>query len=266
MNGRVTLASGVVLNTQVDGEEGAPWLVLSNSLGSNLSMWDPQMALLTTTYRVLRYDTRGHGGSEAPPGPYGFDDLVADVLWLMDAQGIENAAFMGLSMGGMTGLGLALDHADRVSRVVCADGRADAPEPFRAMWDQRIAAVEAGGLEAIADGTLATWLTEGWRADHPAETQAIRDMVTGNDATGYIACCQALKGLDYLRRLGAAKVPVLYVGGAEDKGAPPEVMRAMAAVTPGAEYRVIPGAAHVANINAPAEFNAAIADFLGLTT
>lgn len=264
MNGRVTLRTEIKLNTQVDGDEGLPWIILSNSLGANLSMWEPQIPLLTQSYRVLRYDTRGHGSSDAPSGPYSFDDLLGDVMQLMDAFGIETSAFMGLSLGGMTGLGLAIHHSDRISRVVCADARADAPEPFRDMWDQRMAAVEAGGLDAIADGTLATWFTEDWRTSHPDEAAAIRKMVTSNDADGYIACCLALKELDYLKSLGQAKSPIFYVGGSDDMGAAPEVMQAMADATPGGAYRKIPGAAHVSNINAPAAFNAAISEFLGL--
>lgn len=264
MSGRIALASGLTLNTCVDGAEGNPWLVLSNSLGANLSMWDPQIAFLTQKYRVLRYDTRGHGGSDTPAEPYAFTDLVADVIGLMDAVGIETAAFMGLSMGGMTGLGLSLDHGDRISRVVCADGRADAPEPFRAMWDGRIAAVEENGLAGILDGTLATWFTETWRDANPDGVGAVRAMILGNDPSGYIACCKALKGLDYLRRMSEAKVPVLYVGGSDDKGAAPDVMRAMAAATRGSAFHEVPDAAHIANMNQPEAFNAAIADFLGL--
>ncbi len=255
---------GYALNCQVDGPEGADWIVLSNSLGANLTMWDDQIPFLTQRFRVLRYDTRGHGGSDAPPGPYSFDDLTGDVIRLMDHFEIGTAAFMGLSMGGMTGLGLAIDHADRVSRVVCADGRADAPEPFRAMWDQRIENVETGGLEAIADGTLASWLTEDWREANPDRVAAIREMVLNNDQQGYIACCLALKELDYLRRLGDAKAPIHFVGGRQDMGAAPEVMQAMADATPSGVYVPIENAAHVANINAPEAFNAAIREFLGL--
>jgi 3-oxoadipate enol-lactonase len=264
MSGRVALANGVTLNTAIDGPEDGPWIVLSNSLGANLSMWDPQIPFLTRKYRVLRYDQRGHGASDTPPGPYTFDDLVGDVIALMDHFGIERAPFMGLSKGGMTGLGLALAHPGRMERVVCADGRADAPEPFRAMWDDRIAKVEAGGMAGIVEFTLGTWLTEDWRAAHPAETEAVRQMVLGTDTAGYIACCRALQGLDYLRHLGEATVPILYVGGTEDKGAAPEVMRAMAEATPGGRYIEIPGAAHVANINAPEAFDAAVAEFLGI--
>lgn len=263
MSGKVALSSGLTLNTAVDGPEGKDWIVLSNSLGANLTMWEPQIELLTRRYRVLRYDTRGHGASDAPEGPYDFAELVADVVALMDAHDIGKAAFMGLSMGGMTGLGLALDHPERVSRVVCADGRADAPEPFRAMWDQRMAVVKEKGLAGIVDGTLGSWFTEAWREAHPDEVADIRSMVLGNDPAGYIACCQALKRLDYLRHLGKVTVPILFVGGSEDKGANPDVMRQMAAATPGGAFGEVPDAAHVANINQPEAFNACIAEFLG---
>lgn len=262
MTGRVDVGSGVAINTRVDGDAGKPWIVLSNSLGANLSMWEDQIGVLSETHRILRYDTRGHGASDTPEGPYGFDDLVGDVLGVMAAHGIETADFMGLSMGGMTGLGLALDHPGRFRRVICADGRADAPQGFRDMWDQRIAAVEAGGLAAIVEGTLASWLTEDWRAAHPARVEAVREMVLGNDPSGYVSCCKALKELDYLRRLGDVTIPVRYVGGARDMGAAPEVMQAMADATPGGIYVSIPDAAHVANINAPQAFNAAVVEFL----
>ncbi|WP_420011521.1 3-oxoadipate enol-lactonase [Tateyamaria sp.] len=261
----MSLASGVTLNTAIDGQ-GAdkPWIILSNSLGANLAMWEPQIAFLTSKYQVLRYDTRGHGASEAPDGPYVMSDLVADVIGLMDAKGIETAEFMGLSMGGMTGLGLALQHGDRITRVVCADGRADAPEPFRDMWDQRIAAVFENGLDGIADGTLMTWFTEDWRTNNPIELAGIKSMILGNDPAGYIACCKALKGLDYLKDLGTVTIPVLFVGGSDDKGAAPGVMQAMADATPGGVFHEVADAAHVANINQPDAFNKAVAGFLGL--
>jgi 3-oxoadipate enol-lactonase len=253
----------VTLNTQVDGPEGAPWIVLSNSLGASLEMWDPQIATLTKAFRVLRYDTRGHGNSSVPPGPYTFEQLKADVIGLMDAHGIEKAAFMGLSLGGMTGLGLGLAHPDRFDRIICADARADAPDGFRAMWNDRIARVQAGGAEAIADMTLDIWFTADWRDANPTELAAIREMVVATPADGYVGCCEALKTLDYLRHLGGMTVPTFFVGGDVDKGAAPEVMQAMADSTPGGKFVAIPGAAHVANINAPEAFDAAIGSFLG---
>ncbi|NKB29207.1 MAG: 3-oxoadipate enol-lactonase [Rhodobacteraceae bacterium] len=257
-------AGDVTLNTRVDGPDGAPWIVLSNSLGASLEMWDPQIAALTQRYRVLRYDTRGHGNSAVPPGPYSFDQLTGDVTLLMDAMGIATASFMGLSLGGMTGLGLALAHPDRFERIICADARADAPEGFRAMWDDRIAKVKAGGPEAIADMTLATWFTDDWRAENPDYAGTIRTMVVATPQDGYIACCEALKTLDFLRHLDRITIPTLFVGGSDDKGAAPDVMQAMADATPGARYIEVPSAAHVANINAPDAFNAAIRPFLGI--
>ncbi len=254
----------IKLNRRVDGPEGAPWLILSNSLGATLAMWDPQIEFLTQKYRVLRYDSRGHGGSDAPEGAYSFDQLTGDVIDLMDGMGIEKARFMGLSKGGMTGLGLALQHPDRIERVICADARADAPDGFRNMWDERMAKVREGGLEAIADGTLASWMTPDWHEANPEASAGIRAMVTSNNPDGYIGCCLALKELDYLRHLGGITIPVLYVGGDKDMGAAPEVMQAMADATPGGVYVQVANAAHVANINRPEDFNAAIAPFLGL--
>lgn len=253
---------GHSLAVQIDGPENAPWIVLSNSLGATMQMWDPQVAFLAQKYRILRYDTRGHGKSDAPEGPYAFAGLNRDVIALLDYHDIETASFMGLSMGGMTGLGLALDHSDRFERIVCADGRADAPEGFRANWDDRIAKVRSGGLEAIVDGTLQSWFTENWRVAQPDQLSDLRMMVLSNNPAGYIACCQALKELDYLRYLGGISTPLLYVGGEFDMGAAPAVMQEMADNTPGGRYVSVPNAAHVANINAPLAFNKAISEFL----
>jgi 3-oxoadipate enol-lactonase len=237
-------------------------MILSNSLGATTAMWQPQIDALTGNYRVLRYDTRGHGQSDTPRGDWTFDDLCADVIALMDHLGIGTCDFIGLSMGGMTGLGLALSHPDRVTRVICADARADAPPPFRAMWDERIAKVKQGGLSAIVDATLASWFTADWLAHNPQLADGVREMVLSNPAEGYVACCHALKTLDYLRHLDRMTVPVLYVGGDQDKGAAPAVMRDMADRTPGGRYVAIRDAAHVANLNQPETFNAAITEFL----
>lgn len=250
------------LHTRVDGMEGAPWIVLSNSLGSTHRMWDDQMDLLTRKYRVLRYDHRGHGESEVPGEYFRWDDLVDDVLRLMDEHEIDHADYMGLSMGLMTGLGLGIHHGDRFGRLVLCDGRADAPEGFRAMWDQRIAAIEAGGVEAIADTVIGTWLTEDWRAMHTERTAEIRAMMVATPKAGYLACCRCLKTLDYIGDLGKIGNETLCITGSVDPGAPPEVVEAIANAIPNARYVEIEGAAHIANINRPEAFNAAIADFL----
>lgn len=257
--------SGHRLWTRIDGADGAPWIVLANSLGSDHTMWDPQIEMLTRRYRVLRFDTRGHGKSETPPGEWAMADLESDTLALMDAHGIDTADYMGLSLGGMVGLGLALRAPQRFGRMVVADGRADAPEAFLANWDNRIAKVQAEALAGIVEMTLQTWFTPDWIAANPETVERVRAMVLGNDATGYIRCCGALKGLDYLRHLGKVTIPILYVVGDVDKGAAPEVMREMAEATPGSRLDVIDEAAHISNMNNPAGFNRAVGAFLGLT-
>ncbi|WP_164730562.1 3-oxoadipate enol-lactonase [Pelagibacterium montanilacus] len=259
---RVALPDGVSLNTRVDGPEGGPWIILSNSLGANLAMWDGQMDMLTRKYRVLRYDQRGHGASDAPTGRYSFDLMVADVIALMDHYGIEKADWLGLSMGAMTGMGLAIHHPDRFGKMILADGRAVATDGYKAMWDQRVQAIGEGGLEAVVEGSLGLWLTESWRKANPEATDACRAMILATPPEGYIASCYALRELDYLKDLGDLTLPVLYICGAEDHGAPPEEMQEMAKATPGSKYAEIPCAAHVANINQPKAFNAAVASFL----
>lgn len=261
---RVELATGVTLNTRIDGPDGAPWIILSNSLGADLRMWDGQIDLLTRRFRVLRYDQRGHGQSDVPAGPYSFPVLVADVIAMMDHFGIETADWLGLSMGAMTGMGLAINHGDRFDRMVFADARSVATDAYKAMWDTRVANVKAGGVEAIADASLGLWFTERFRAANPEETAAARAMIVGTSDAGYIASCFALRELDYFNDLPKIASPVLYLCGGKDKGAPPEEMREMASVTPGAIYVEIPDAGHVANINQPDAFNAALTEFFDL--
>ena len=255
-------SGGISLSAQVDGSEGKPWLLLGNSLAADLTMWDDQIALLTRTHRVIRYDTRGHGQSDAPGGPYDFPMLVADMAAVLDHFGADRADVMGLSLGGMTALGLGLTHPDRVRRLVVCDARADGPAPFVASWDDRIAAITANGLPAVLDGTLARWFTP---ACPPEVVQRAAAMILATPPAGYIGCAQALKTLDYLKDLGQMRPSVLYICGAEDLGAPKEAMAAMAAATPHASLTVLPGLAHIPNMENPAVFGAALAPWLGET-
>ncbi|HEY0354063.1 MAG TPA: alpha/beta fold hydrolase [Enterovirga sp.] len=257
--------AGGRLFTRVDGDEVRPWIVLSNSLAADHTMWDPQMALLTQCYRVLRYDTRGHGRSDAPPAPYSFGDLVGDVLAVMDHHGVERAAYMGLSLGGMTGLGVALAHPGRLSALVCCDARADNPEPFVKSWDDRIAVVDQKGTDGLVAGTIERWLTPDFRAAHPEEEAKLAAMIRATKPEGYKGCAAALKTLNYLKDLGRIGVPTLYVVGAEDSGAPVPVMQAMADATPGGKLAIVPDAAHIANVNNPDGFAGAISAFLSLS-
>lgn len=257
---RVEVASGNArLSVLVEGDAGKPWLLVSNSLATDLSMWDAQMPLLLETHRVIRYDTRGHGESNAPEGPYSFDMLVADMAAILDHVGAERTDVMGLSLGGMTALGLGLKHPQRVGRMIVCDARADNPPPFVASWDERITAIEKGGTAAIAEGTLGRWFT-------PACDAQIRDkarrMILATSKAGYIGCARALQGLDYLKDLPDMRPPVLYVVGAEDQGAPKDVMAAMAGATPRSEFVALPGLAHIPNMEGPDAFAKAVAPWL----
>ncbi|MHB2166378.1 3-oxoadipate enol-lactonase [Alsobacter sp. R-9] len=255
---------GTGIACTVSGAEGAPWIVLSHSLGATSSMWDPQMPLLERHFRVLRYDTRGHGASEAPPGAYCFGDLTGDVIAVMDRFDIRHATFMGLSLGGMTALGLALAHPGRFERIVCCDARADAPPAFQASWVERLAAVDAGGLAAIVEGTMERWFAADWRSANPAMLQRFRDEFVATPVAGYRGCVGAIRTLDYLRSLGSIRIPTLYVCGSEDAGAPVGTMKAMAVATPGARLEVIEGGAHLPNVDRTDSFNRAVAGFLGI--
>ena len=170
---------GAKLFTRIDGADrgDAPWLVLSNSLAADHTMWDPQIPLLTSRYRVLRYDTRGHGRSDAPAGPYSFAMLVDDVVRIMDHHGVGKATFMGLSLGGMIGLGLAIEHGGRIDKLVCCDARADAPEPYVKAWDERLAVIDKEGLRGILQATVERWLVASFRAAHPEVVAKVERMI-----------------------------------------------------------------------------------------
>jgi 3-oxoadipate enol-lactonase len=257
-------SNGTELAYRVDGPASAPWLVVSNSLASDHRMWAPQLKALAAHHQVVRFDTRGHGKSAAPDGPYSLDLLVADVVGLMDALDIEHADYLGLSLGGMVGLGLALDHPDRVKRLICCAARADAPDDFAAAWAARIDLVEQHGMGVLVEPTMERWFTPSFLAsqNNAAVTDLVRHMITTTSVVGYCGCAAALPGLNYGSRLGEIEPPVLYVAGATDVGAPAEVMSEMAAATPGSKLEVIEPAAHLVNLEQPERFTELALSFL----
>lgn len=262
--GTVLGAAGNAIAYSIDGPAGAPFLVLSNSLATDRRMWQPQLAAFAKDRRVLRYDTRGHGKSAVVDASYGFKDLAADVVRLMSALDIETADFVGLSLGGMTGLALAVHFPERMSRVICCDARADAPDPYKAMWDGNIARLKEGGVAALCNPTAERWFTEGFRTD-PANAQTmalVKDMIMGTPDTGYARTAECLKALDLLPHLGKIDRPTHFIVGDKDPAAPLAVMQAMADATPGAALSVIPDAAHLSNMEQPAEFSETVLKFL----
>jgi 3-oxoadipate enol-lactonase len=254
--------NGAKLEVTVDGDAGKPWLVLSNSLACTYDSWRFQLPALTGAYRVLRYNTRGHGGSSAPKGPYSLDILVSDVVGLMDHFKIAQADVVGLSMGGMTMMGLAIGHPDRVRRLICCDARSDAPPPFVSSWDDRTAAIKkAGGMKGILDLTLERWFTAEFREKHPEIVNEAGEMLLATNVEGYTACAEALKRLAYKPHLHEIKAPSLFLAGAQDMAAPSAVMREMATLAGGDFVEVDPGA-HICTMENPEGFNRTVAGWL----
>ncbi|WP_233509845.1 3-oxoadipate enol-lactonase [Actinomadura craniellae] len=246
------------LHHRVDGPDGAPVLVLGPSLGSTLELWDPQLPVLAESWRVIRYDLRGHGGSEVVPGPATLADLAGDVLALLDGLGVERFAAAGISLGGAISVTLALAVPDRVGALAMCCSAARFGEP--AMWHDRAAAVRAQGMDGIAEGARGRWFTP---AADPAVADAAIAMIRGIDPEGYATCCEALADYDVTADLPAVAAPTLVLAGAADPAVPEPVARALAGGIPGARLTVLPGAAHLANLERPVEFTAALAAHLG---
>jgi len=255
-------ANGIAFNYESEGPAGAPWLVFSNSLATNLSMWDPQAADLRRSFRLLRYDQRGHGATDAPAGRYTYATLVADALALLDALDIERPHFCGLSMGGATALGLAELHPDRVDRVVVADSPAMSTPATAQQWEERIAAAHSGGMEALVESTMARWFPPETHAANPPHLEKVRQMIRATPVNGFIGCAAALADHDYNTAVGAVTRPVLFIAGSKD-GVTPAAMKDMNARLQGSRYVELEGAGHISNLDRPVEFTKAAREFLG---
>ncbi|MGO1072435.1 3-oxoadipate enol-lactonase [Lysobacter sp. CA199] len=247
------------LHYRIDGYEGRPWLTLCNSLGTDLHMWDPNIDALRAQFRVLRYDRRGHGGSTAPPGPYSAADLGRDVLALFDALHIERSHFCGLSIGGLTGQWLGLHAADRLDRLILCSTAAKIGTA--AIWQERIAQVQAQGLSSLVDGTVQRWFEPSFVAAHPALTARIAAAFLSTSPQAYIGCCHALAETDFRERLAQLAVPTLALAGSDDPVTPPADLRFIAERVVHGEFAQLPGR-HIFNWHDPAAFNVAALAFL----
>jgi 3-oxoadipate enol-lactonase len=253
-------ANGIDIRYEISGS--GPCVVFAHSLGSDLSIWESQKSALAPRRTVLRYDIRGHGGSKAPAGAYDFDLLAADVIGLLDALKIERASFVGISLGGMIGQALALAAPQRLDRLVLADTTGRYPPEAQATWPERICQIEAAGLEPLVGPTLERWFTAPYRAAHPEVAERIGNIIRATPVAGYVGCCHAIAALDFLDRVKAVQVPTLVLVGEQDAGTPPAMARELAAAIPGARLEIIPGAAHLSNIEQSAIFNRMLAAFL----
>lgn len=256
----VEARDGCRLRTRVDGDPQAPPLLLINSLGCDLTMWDGQLPRWTTTHRVIRYDQRGHGGSDAPPGPYTIEQLGADTLVVLDGYGTGRADVCGISLGGLVGLWLGAKEPKRVGRLVLADtaGRVGTEQA----WRDRAATVRGQGMNAVTDLVLERFFSPQFRARRSAALAQVEAGLRAMSAEGYAAACDALAVAD-LRHLAAdVEAPVLVVVGTADVATPPENARALRDALPDATLVEIPDAGHLANLEAPELFTDVVHDFL----
>ena len=261
MEGDIT-ANGVRLHYRIDGPEDGVPLVLSNSLATTLHMWDGQMAALTDHYRVLRYDKRGHGNSEAKDETIEIRTLADDAVALAEALGFTGGHFCGLSIGGMTGQAIGLYHPTAFrSLALCATASA-IPKEMHPIWDGRIAAVRRDGMDPMVAPTLDRWFTESYRARAETDLASVGDMIRGTSTIGYIRCSEAIMRLDYTDQLGSITTPTIVVPGEFD----PSLTLAMSEVIhdriPGSELAPVKGAAHLCNIQDPPQFNAILRAWL----
>lgn len=253
--------NGIRFNCRVEGRRQGPWLVLSNSLATNLSMWDGQIARWAGSYRILRYDQRGHGGTNVLSESCTFDELIDDVVGLFRAFGIESAAFAGVSMGGITGLGLAARYPRLIDRLVACDCPWVAAPGTAALWEERIAAVRTQGMHAMVQPTIQRWFRPAFLAANSPVLERVRGMIATTLPAGYIACANALQNFDYREASAAITVPTLLVVGAHD-GVLPQTMREMQQAIRGSQFVEIAEAGHLPNVEQPEAFERATAKFL----
>jgi 3-oxoadipate enol-lactonase len=243
----------------LEGQSGAPALVLSNSLGTNYSMWDPQLPELRKKLRVLRYDTRGHGQSSLTPGPYSIEQLGKDVIALLDASDLDRVHFCGLSMGGMTGMWLGVNAPERLNKLVLCNTAAKIGTPE--VWNARIEAVRKNGMKSVASAVVERWFSPAFREKAPATVSSTLKMLEESNPEGYATCCAAVRDFDFREQLSRIRVPVLVIAGAHDPATPPVDGRFLADQIQGARYAEL-NAAHLSNIEDQDRFNREVIAFL----
>ena len=256
-------ANGIETNYALDGPAGAPVVTLSHSLATDFSMWDPQLDALRARYRVLRYETRGHGATEAPGGAYTLDQLAEDARQLLQALGISRTHWVGLSMGGMIGQTLALKHPELFASLSLCDTSSRIPPEAKPLWDERIHTAETKGMDPLVEGTLSRWFTAPFKEKGGPVVETVRQMIKSTPPAGYIGCCQAISGLNLTDRIGAIRVPTMIIVGEDDQGTPVAASKVMNEQIKGSELVILKSAAHLSNMEQPEAFTRALTGFLG---
>jgi 3-oxoadipate enol-lactonase len=250
---------GCQIHVEIAGSETAPALMLSNSLGTDLHMWDDQAQEFAKHFRLIRYDRRGHGKSEVPRGPYSFDRLGRDILAVLDALDIKKVNWCGLSMGGMDGQWLGANAADRVEKLVLSNTHFYYAD--KTPWQDRIKFVTEKGLEALVDANMQRWFTEGFRKSHPQTIARMKKMLVATKVPGYVACCEAVRDMDFRASNPSISAPTLVIVGAQDAATPPAAGEAIQKQIKGAKL-VSLEAAHISNVEQPRAFTDAVLNFL----
>jgi 3-oxoadipate enol-lactonase len=252
-------ADGCTIHVEVEGPQSAPVLMLSNSLGTNMHMWDDQVPAFTRHFRLVRFDRRGHGKSSVPKGPYSIERLGRDALAVLDGLGIERVNWCGLSMGGMEGQWLGANAPSRLGKLVLSNTASYFPD--RTMWDGRIGVAREKGLAALVDATIERWFTAGFRQQSPQAVARIRDMFLATDVEGYVGCGAAIRDMDNRSLLAKVSVPTLVIAGRHDMGTTLEAGQFIAEHIPGAELAVME-TAHIANVEQPQIYSDTVLKFL----
>jgi 3-oxoadipate enol-lactonase len=249
-----------MIHHEITGSDDAPVLVLSNSLGSTLAMWDPQAGALAERFRLVRYDIRGHGRSDTPPGPYAIADVGNDLIALLDDLNVEKAHVAGLSLGGMTAMWLGINAPERLDRLVllCTSAKLGPAQ----MWADRALTVREQGTAAIAEAGVGRWLTEGFRARYPEIAEHLRDMIASIDDEGYASACAVIEHMDLASGLPSIEAPTLVIAGAQDPATPPEHAERIVAGIPAARLEVLDPGAHLVNVEQPEATTRLIIDHL----
>ncbi len=253
-------ANGIDVNYMIEGE--GPWLTLSHSLACNLHMWDEESRRLSKRYKVLRYDTRGHGGSGAPAGAYSLELLADDLHALLRMLDINATHFVGLSMGGMIGQTYALKYPGMFKSLVLCDTTSRYPAAAAGTWVERIKTVESQGMEPLVAPTLERWFTEPFRKSHPQVVGKVAAMIRTTPKLGYIGCCHAIPKIDLTARLPEIRCRSLVIVGKDDPGTPVSMAEDIHRALPGSELVIIPSAAHLSNLEQPDDFNHALGRFV----
>jgi 3-oxoadipate enol-lactonase len=252
-------ADGCPLWVEIEGPPHAPVLMLSNSLGTDLHMWDPQAERFAQSFRLVRYDQRGHGRSGMPVGPYGMERLGRDALAIADALGLRKFHWCGLSLGAMAGMWLAANAPERINRLVLANTSSHFPDPD--IWNEGIKAIRARGLAALAERIMALWFSPQFRASAPATVTTMKSMLLATPAEGYAACCAAIRDMDHRDLLTRINAPTLVIAGRHDQATPLAAAQFIHSRIAGAALSVLE-AAHISNVEQPTHYADAVLAFL----